>query len=248
MSGQQRNMSQPKSGQLLAVLLGSIALTVALFYIPYGDVLARPLLLFSTFAHEMGHGIAAELVGGDFHKFVMWADGSGMAMSSVPSNRFDHAITALGGLIGPAILSMILFAVSTKPKWSKGAMMVFGGICVLSVILVVRNPFGIVFVSAFAAIFLAIGYFASVPIAHFALVFVAVQLALSVFSRSDYLFTDTAQTAQGVAPSDVGQIADALLLPYWFWGALIALLSVAILGFGCWIYFRAYNGMKSNGS
>ena len=165
-----------------------------------------------------------------------------------PPGRFDHAITALGGLIGPAILSMILFAVSTKPKWSKGAMVFFGGFCLLSVILVVRNPFGIVFVTTFAAIFLAIGYFASVPIAHFALVFVAVQLALSVFSRSDYLFTDTAQTAQGVAPSDVGQIADALLLPYWFWGALIALLSVAILGFGCWIYFRAYNGMKSNGS
>lgn len=229
---------------MLAVLGGSIVLTILLFYIPYGDVIGRPLLLFSTFAHEMGHGIAAELVGGDFASFKMWSDGSGVAMSAIPPGRINHAITAFGGLIGPSILAMILFAVGTKPRWARAALMTFGALCALSVILVVRNTFGIVFVSAFAATFLAIGYFASLRAAHFTLVFVAVQLALSVFSRSDYLFTKSAQTAQGVAPSDVGQISNALLLPYWFWGALIAAISVAILAFGSWLYVRAYRGIR----
>lgn len=229
---------------MLAVLGGSIFITVLLFYIPYGDVIGRPLLLFSTFAHEMGHGIAAELVGGDFANFKMWADGSGVAMSAIPSGRMNQAITAFGGLVGPSLLAMILFAVGTKPRWSRAALMTFGALCALSVVLVVRNTFGIIFVSGFAALFLAIGYFASLRTAHFTLVFVAVQLALSVFSRSDYLFTDSATTAQGTFPSDVGQISNALLLPYWFWGALIAVISVAILAFGSWLYVRAYNGIR----
>ena len=60
----------------------------------------------------------------------------------------------------------------------------------------------------------------------------AITLLTAVFSRGDYLFTDTAQTAQGAAPSDVGQIANNLFLPYWFWGGLIAALSVLILILG----------------
>ena len=32
--------------------------------------------------------------------------------------------------------------------------------------------------------------------------------------------------------SDTGQIAEALLLPYWFWGALVAATSFAVLAIG----------------
>ena len=39
------------------------------------------LVLLSTLAHELGHGIAALLVGGGFESFVLYADGSGAAMT-----------------------------------------------------------------------------------------------------------------------------------------------------------------------
>jgi hypothetical protein len=61
--------------------------------------------------------------------------------------------------------------------------------------------------------------------------FVGVQLALSVFSRSDYLFTSVAITATGNAPSDVARMADALFLPYWLWGLLCG-------GFSVWVLWR----------
>jgi hypothetical protein len=57
-------------------------------------------------------------------------------------------------------------------------------------------------------------------------------MALSVFSRADYLFMREAVTAQGVGLSDTSQIAQALYLPYWFWGALIAGLSIWLLWHG----------------
>jgi hypothetical protein len=58
---------------------------------------------------------------------------------------------------------------------------------------------------------------------------VGVQLALSVFSRSDYLFTDTARTATGSMPSDVAHISEALFLPYWVWGLVTGGISIAVL-------------------
>lgn len=74
------------------------------------------------------------------------------------------------------------------------------------------------------------------------LLFTAVQLALSVFSRGDYLFTATARTGRGALPSDAAQLADALIGPYWFWGGVCGLLSVAALLFGVVTFFRPAAG------
>ena len=38
----------------------------------------------ATYAHEMGHGLTAVIVGGEFEYFKMWADGSGVAMHLSP--------------------------------------------------------------------------------------------------------------------------------------------------------------------
>ena len=64
-------------------------------------------------------------------------------------------------------------------------------------------------------------------------------MSLSVFSRGDYLFKPAAKTTAGLMPSDTAQIAAALFLPYWFWGALIGALSLAILGCGLWLIAQA---------
>ena len=111
-------------------------------------------------------------------------------------------------------------------------LVVFGILLVLSVILVVRNFFGFVFVGATAAICLLVAFKGRAWLSQVLLLFIACQLALSVFSRSDYLFTDVAQTSQGAMPSDVAQMSEALFLPYWFWGSFCALFSVAVLFIG----------------
>jgi membrane-associated phospholipid phosphatase len=74
--------------------------------------------------------------------------------------------------------------------------------------------------------------------AQFSLVFLAVNLAVSVFTRGDYLFTDVAGTSRGNMPSDVANMSKALFLPYWFWGAVCGLISVAALCVGLWVYLR----------
>jgi hypothetical protein len=68
----------------------------------------------------------------------------------------------------------------------------------------------------------------------FVAAFFGVQLALSVFSRSDYLWATVARTGAGEMMSDTAQMAAALWLPAWFWGALCGAFSLVVLGVGVW--------------
>ena len=40
-------------------------------------------------------------------------------------------------------------------------------------------------------------------------------------------------------PSDVGQMANALFPPYWFWGGVCGLISVAVLLYALKAYWRS---------
>ncbi len=220
------------------VLLVSVVLTVLLYWVPYGGYLAYPLMLLSTLAHEMGHGIAALLVGGSFHRFQMWPDGSGVATWSGEVGPLRRALVAAGGLVGPAVAAGVGFAVGRTIRGARGALVALAAILALALLLVVRNLFGVIFVAlVLGGCFLAARK-ASGEVAQLVLIFIAVQLALSVFSRGDYLFTPTAETAAGVMPSDVGQMATALLLPYWFWGLGCGAVSVLVLLYGLKVFWR----------
>ena len=215
-----------------AALVTSVVATVALYFIPLGSTLAYPLVLLSTLAHEMGHGIAALLVGCRFDAFMLYSDGSGAALTAGNPGRLASAFISAGGLVGPAIASSICFLVGRRAQAARTTLLVVGVLLVVALILLIRNVFGWVFVAAVAAICIWGGLKAAKDVAQLMIIFVGVQLALSVFSRSDYLFTATARTGMGAAPSDVAQMADALFLPYWFWGIACGGFSIFVLFHG----------------
>ena len=220
------------------VLLVSLVLTVLLYVVPYGGYLAYPLMLLSTLAHEMGHGVAALLVGGSFHRFEMWPDGSGVAVWSGEVGPLRRALVAAGGLVGPAVAAAVGFAVGRTIRGARGALIGLAVILALALLLVVRNLFGFLFVGIVLAGSLLAARRASGEIPQLVMVFLAVQLALSVFSRGDYLFTAVAETATGTMPSDVGQMASALILPYWVWGLGCGAVSVLVLIYGLKVFWR----------
>lgn len=226
--------------QAAAFLVGSIIVTILLYHvIPYGDVIGRPLIHLSTLVHELGHGVAAMLVGGSFERFEMFPDGSGVAYSLGDFNAFERAFISAGGLVGPAFIGGVGFIIGRSTRGARVGLAVFGALLLIALILVVRSVFGLVFVGVIAAICLGIALRAPPWVSQIAVVFFAVQLALSVFSRGDYLFTQYANTANGQMPSDVQQMSDALFLPYWFWGAACGLISVAVLLIGLRVFFAA---------
>ena len=221
------------------LLVVSVAVTLALYWIPYGQYLAYPLMLISTLFHELGHGVAAVLMGGNFHGFYMWSDGSGVAPNSGHYGSAAIGFIAAGGLCGPAVVAAACFAAARKPRTARICLGIIGGAMALALILVVKNGFAFAFVGIFAAACLVIALYTSEQTAQLVLVFLAVQLALSVYSRGDYLFMKEAQTSMGVLPSDTQNMALALGLPYWFWGSLCAAFSAAALVVGSWMFLRS---------
>ncbi len=211
-----------------AALWASVALTALLYVVPYGHIVGYPLVWLSTFAHELGHGITALLVGHDFLELRLYADGSGVAMHAGRSGRLAQALVAAGGLIGPAVAGAACFWGTTSIKRARGTLWAGAIIGGLVLVLYVRSLFGAVFVASLVALMVWMARRGG-EAARILLAFLAIQLAMSVFSRGDYLFTQHAVTEAGTMPSDTEVMAQALLLPYWFWGLLVGALSVWIL-------------------
>jgi hypothetical protein len=219
-------------------LLVSVAITLVLYLIPYGQILARPLLLLSTLAHEMGHGLTALLLGGRFQSLQMWASGAGVSeMDLTGFGRIREGLTLAGGLVGPAVAAALCFKMAKTGRGARSCLVGVGLFLLVAEILVIRNLFGFFFVGLVAAGCLFAGRRLSPERAQWVVVFLGVQLALSVFSRADYLFTRGAENPSGVFPSDVMRMQTALFLPYWFWGLVCGAFSVMVLVYGvrtCW--------------
>lgn len=218
--------------------MGSVVVTALLYLVPYGEFVAYPLMLLSTLAHEAGHGLAAVLVGGHFFQLSLWADGSGVAHWSAEPGRLRLAVVAAGGLVGPAMAAAVGFALGRRPALSRRALGAVALLLVLALLVLVRGLFGWLFVAFVAVCCGLTARYADREVARMVLIFLSVQLALSVFSRADYLFVAEAATGQGSMPSDTAIIAQALWLPYWFWGLLCGAVSLSVLAYGVRAYWR----------
>lgn len=223
-------------------LLGSLIFTLLVYAtpFPYGFLVGLPLIWLSTLVHELGHGLTAAMLGGTFKQFVMYPDASGAASYFGFLGPVRLALIAAGGLVGPAVVAAIGFMVARKANVAKIALLVGAVALVLLTIVVVRNGFGVGFVLSLAAVLALLGTRKNPEVAQVAMVFFSTQLAASVFSRGDYLFTEYAETAQGQMPSDVAQMSEALAGPYWMWGGVCALFSVLVLALGLWVFFRGF--------
>lgn len=141
----------------------------------------------------------------------------------------------------PRFLRLALLTVRDL-SLTAGPVAVLGVALLVADVWIVRNVFGWFFVTLFAAALLAVSLRASAWASQLTLLFLSVQLALSVFSRGDYLFKATANTAGGTFPSDVANMSSALFLPYWFWGAVCGAFSVLTLAVGAWLFLRSPAG------
>lgn len=218
--------------QSRSLLILSTLAVVVIWQVPYGHQLLYPLTLLATYAHEMGHGITALLTGSDFDHLVLHADGSGMAAWRGNPGRLATALIAAGGLVGPTFAGIGLLLVARNPRHARTVLACLSALIVVTVVLWSRNAFGVVFLIAVAAT-LGIAARALPPAAaSFVLHFIAATLCLSWFNHLSYLFSAQAMVNGVAMPSDSSVIAQALWLPYWFWGGVLALFSLAVAAWG----------------
>jgi hypothetical protein len=205
------------------LLLLSLALIV-LWQVPWLGWLAWPFRLFGTFVHELSHGLAAIATGGDFQRFAVHMDLSGLAWSA----GGIRVVVSSAGYIGSAIFGGVLIALQARGIPARvlllGMAVVFGLLCLLFV----RNLFGI---ASGLAITAALG-FAGVRLAPAwrdgLLKLLALQLILDGYNS---LFTVLRLSRAGASNTDAYAMQQLTWIPASIWAVLWMLASTAILFF-----------------
>ena len=219
--------------QLLTVLGVAVVASIGLGFIPYGGTIIYPFRLFATWAHEMGHGIAALLTGNSFLELELYRNLGGQALIGGADGASQVFVSA-AGLVGPAVLGAIVMIAGSRATTAPYVLAALAVCVTLSCLIWVRNPFGFFAMLAIAAV---LGLFAKfgTSIVRVAMAqLLAVQLALAAWSSRDYLFIQGFERDGRRLDSDTQNIADEWILPYWFWGAVLGGLSIVILVWAFW--------------
>lgn len=224
----------------LALLAGIAGVSILLWQTMIGSLALYPFTILATWFHEMGHGLAAVLLGSRFDHLVIYADGSGYAaiFSRADQWRVTDAFISASGPFGPAVAGSLLILASRSPERSATALKVLGAAILLSTLIWIRSVAGWIVMPAVGCAILAIGAWARPSLRVLAVQILGVQACISVWRQFDYLFSDGGFVGGQLARSDTSAIADALLLPYWFWGAAISIVIIGMLVISFRIAFR----------
>ncbi|MGB3641665.1 MAG: M50 family metallopeptidase, partial [Rivularia sp. (in: cyanobacteria)] len=115
-------------------LIGAAVATVVLWQVPYGDYILYPFSILATWFHEMGHGLAAIFLGGNFRQLEIFPNGSGVATHSgrLFLGPIGRAFVAAAGLLGPPIAGAILILASRSFKTASLSLKILGGFLLFS--------------------------------------------------------------------------------------------------------------------
>ncbi|MBF2078492.1 MAG: M50 family metallopeptidase [Synechococcales cyanobacterium T60_A2020_003] len=232
--------SSTESDRGLKWLIIAAIATIVLWQIPFGNYILYPFTILATWFHEMGHGLMAMLLGGNFEKLLIFPNGSGIAMhsGSLFLGRLGQALVNAAGPMGPPVAGAALILLSRGRSSTRTGLLVLGAVLLISTLIWVRSLFGWVAIPLLGLSILAIALNSKPWLQAFAIQFLGVQACISTYHQVNYLFTEKAVINGQMMLSDSGQIAQALFLPYWFWGGLMAVASLIILWQSLHIAYR----------
>jgi hypothetical protein len=212
----------------LTWLVGAAIATTILWQFPGGDYILYPFTILATWFHEMGHGLMALMLGGNFQKLQIFSNGSGVASYAISSalGPIAPGLVAAAGPMGPPIAGAALILASRSFKTASLSLKILGGFLLFSTLVWVRSWFGLIAIPLLGLIILGVALKTPRWVQGFVIQFLGVQACVSTYHQLNYLFS---YTAGPLGLSDTAQMQRYLLLPYWFWGGLMALASLAIL-------------------
>lgn len=211
----------------------AVAVSIGLGLVPWGRKVVYPFALFGTWAHEMGHGIGGLITGNSFRELELYRSLGGQALIAGADGWSQVLVSSLG-LVGPALLGAVVMVSGSRVTTAPFVLSALAAAIALSTVIWIRNAFGFIAMLAIAVALGVVARFGSSIVRLVVAQLLAVQLALAAWSSRDYLFTSGFER-DGYHKSDTQRIADELFLPYWFWGALLGGVSIAVLVWAFWI-------------
>ena len=219
-----------KDSQALLLLILAAIVFFVLNQFPLGRMLQWPFVIITTYVHEMGHGLMALLLGGNFVRMEIFTNASGLAWFSGVSSGLPAALVAAAGLLAPAVCGYIFIRAGTRRRSSSNLLLIFSIIILLSCLFWIRSWFGFLVMAGVALGFLWLSRHGGSRIHQFLIQFIGVHMLVDTCTRTmRYLFTSSANVGEGQRHTDTAAIADNLGGSYLLWALLIGGLSVFIL-------------------
>jgi hypothetical protein len=243
-------VSQDARPQAITLLFAA-GLSIALWFIPFAEILSYPFRIFVTFIHEGGHAVAALLTGNSVRSLSVAMNASGETYTT-QGGTFSRMLVSSAGYLGAMSFGALLLVLIRK---AVAARIVLAGsallILLLTTVFGLINPMmagawnslnGIPF-TFFAGIVLAVGLFAvarfaSARVATFVLSLLAVQCVLNALLDLKTVFFLSSPFAPAV-PTDAANMALATGIPAVIWTILCIVFAFGILMLALRFYVAA---------
>ena len=178
-----------------------------------------PIKVFVVLLHELGHGLAAELTGGDMVRIELSSNLGGVCWSS----GGIRWIVLTAGYLGSMFFGGIILVAAAKSRRDKD-ISTFIGICVIALTLyAVRNLFGIGFGLLFGGAMIAAGYVLPEKLNDLLLKFIG--LASCCYAIIDIKEDLISRTVPG---SDAFKMAELSGIPPTVWGVIWIVIAIFV--------------------
>jgi len=244
-------LSNDARPQAMTLLLAAI-LSIALWFIPFAEILAYPFRIFVTFIHEGGHALAALATGNSVQSLSVAMNGSGETYTT-QGGVFSQMIVSSAGYLGAMtygalLLVLIRRSVAARLVLVGSAAAVFALTTIFGVVKPIMAgtlgtlgglPFTLGAGLVISAGLFVVGRFASARVATFLVSFLAVQCVLNALLDLKTVFFLSSPFAATV-PTDAVNMANATGIPALLWSVLWIATSVLILA----VAVRQYVGSR----
>lgn len=186
-----------------------------------------PFKIFSTWIHELSHGMAAIFVGGGISKLLIYPDTSGLAWTWTDGSSWKRGFVASAGYTGTAVLGMILLLFRRTHRGPTFGTIGLGAGIILSCILYVRNTFALVFLPILALIFILCAWKLKAKQVGYLYSFLAATCSFNAVDNISELFGGVGYVNGQPAEGDAHSVAehwggtDVAWASWWFSFALI---------------------------
>ena len=178
-----------------------------------------PIKVFVVLLHELGHGLAAELTGGDMVRIELSSNLGGVCWS----RGGIRWLVLPAGYLGSMLFGGIILVAAAKSRRDKDISTVIGLLVVGLTLYAVRNLFGIVFGLLFGGAMIAAGHVLPEKLNDLLLKFIG--LASCCYAIIDIKEDLISRTVPG---SDAYKMAEIFPLPPTVWGVIWILIAIYV--------------------
>ena len=221
-------------------LLVGIVMMIVLMRIPYLKFILYPFMIFSTWVHEMCHGMAAVFVGGGISKLMVYKDGSGLCYTWTSGEDWKRAIVSSAGYNGTALIGCVMLLMRRTRRGPTVGLIAMGLAMLLSCALYVRNIFGVVTVTGIGVFSVICGW--KLPVRKLLYLY-SFMAACCSFNALDAM-NDLMDIQPGEAyvngqesSTDAHSVADLIGMTYGFWAFLWLLFGLIMSAIGLFFPF-----------